>query len=392
MKKLLLSIFIILLAVSCNDSSRGVLQWAYQFAEEEESYNQSYLGNDGTRIYLERDWDIYKAYSVQRSNGNGYEIRYEKVLESSKDDPFPIVFLDGYLYMAYKDSTTKLYQFFRVRVPESGEITLDELNKAMTDNKCTITGVSDITSFAVSRIAPDKIQILYKLLQGENNLSPAHYAQLEINGTSMSLSSQFSVPSNSQMIGDGVLKATTDDPEIEGLPDNMNDLYVIIDGTMSKIYTAHDSRDYPMGSDGNYAALASGEICAIDTSYKENGYDGRLRQSDLRFDVLDREVNYLTIYRDGNSVVGYLSDNGIYWREDINDTSESNNKSRPSIISVTEDADVVPLCFAGKNGSNREYLMITQDNGFYVVRPEASGTQRLEKIRSGSGYMLSDFL
>ena len=67
MKKLLLSIFIILLAVSCNDSSRGVLQWAYQFAEEEESYNQSYLGNDGTRIYLERDWVIYKAYSVQRS-------------------------------------------------------------------------------------------------------------------------------------------------------------------------------------------------------------------------------------------------------------------------------------------------------------------------------------
>ena len=159
------------------------------------------------------------------------------------------------------------------------------------------------------------------------------------------------------------------------------------------VYTAHDSRDYPMGSDGNYAALASGEICAIDTSYKENGYDGRLRQSDLRFDVLDREVNYLTIYRDGNSVVGYLSDNGIYWREDINDKSESNNKSRPSIISVTEDADVVPLCFAGKHASkDREYLMITQDNGFYVVRPEESGTQRLEKIRSGSGYMLSDFL
>lgn len=392
MKKLLLSIFIILLAVSCNDSSRGVLQWAYQFAEEEESYNQSYLGNDGTSIYLERDWDIYKAYSEPRSNSNGYEIRYEKVLESSKDDPFPIAFQDGYLYMAYKDSASRLYKFFRVEVPDSGEITLDELNDAMTNNACSITGADgDITSFAVSRIAIDKIQVLYKL-QGENNLSEAHYAQLEINGTSMSLTSEFLVPSNAQMIGDGVLKATTDDPEIEGLTDNMNDLYVIIDGSMQKIYTAHDSTDYPMGSDGDYAALASGEICAIDTSYKENGYDGRLRQSDLRFDVLDREVNYLTIYRDGNSVVGYLSDNGIYWREDINDTSESNNKSRPSIISVTEDADVVPLCFVGKRGSGREYLMITQDNGFYIVRPEASGTQRLEKIRSGSSYMLSDFI
>ena len=393
-KRILLILLAILLIASCNDSSRGVLQWAYQFAEEEESFNQSYLGNDGKAIYLERDWDIYKAYSASRDNANGYEIRYEKVLESSSDAEFPFAVQDGFLYMAYKDSASGLFRFFRVEIPETGEIAPEDFENAKTNNQCTVSGNPNITGFAVSRIAVDKIQTLY-ILQGESHLDYAHYALVEIDGTMLELTSNIDgrLPSNSQMIGDGVLKATSDDPEIDGMPDNMNDLWIIKDGEALKIQTSHDALDYPMGSDGDYAAIASGEICPIDTSYKEGGYDGRLRQMDLRFDVLDREDNYLTTYRDGNSVVGYISDNGIYWREDVTDTSETNNKSRPSIISVSEDADVVPLCFAGKHETNsREYLMITQDNGFYIVRPESTGTARLEKIRTGSNYQLSDFI
>ncbi len=393
-KRILLIISAILLIASCNDSSRGVLQWAYQFAEEEESFNQSYLGNDGTNIYLERDWDIYRAYSAERENANGNEIKYEKVLESSSDAEFPIAVQDGFIYMAYKDKASGLYRFFRIEIRETGEISREDVEEAIENNQCIVSGNPAMTGFAVSRIAADKIQTLY-ILQGEGHLDPAHYAVIEINGTTLELTSGIDgiLPSNSQMIGDGVIKATSDDPEIDGMPDNMNDLYIIKDGAALRIQTSHDSLDYPMGSDGDYAAIASGEICPIDSSYKENGYDGRLRQGELRFDVLDREDNYLTIYRDGNSVVGYLSDNGIYWREDVTDTSETNNKSRPSIISVSEDADIVPLCFAGKHASkSREYLLITQDNGFYIVRPEKTGTARLEKIRTGSEYKLSDFL
>lgn len=394
-KRILLILLAILLIASCNDSSRGVLQWAYQFAEEEENYNQSYLGNDGTNIYLERDWDIYKAYSSPRENANGNEIRYEKILESSRDDEFPFAVQDGLLYMAYKDRTTGLFNFFYIEIPESGEITKEAAEAAKTENQCTVSGLDNpnITSFAVSRIAVDKIQTLF-VLQGASKLDPTNYAVIEINDASLEFTSVVSgtLPANSQMIGDGVLKATSDDPEID-IPDNMNDLYLIEDGKALKIHTFHDSLDYPMGSDGQYAAIASGEICPIDRSYSENGYNGRLRQGELRFDVLDREDNYLTIYKDGNSIVGYLSDNGIYWREDITDDSEVNNKSRPSIVSVSEDADVVPLCFVGKHGTkSHEYLMITQDNGFYIVRPQATGTARLEKIRTGSEYQLSQFL
>ena len=106
-KRILLILLAILLIASCNDSSRGVLQWAYQFAEEEENYNQSYLGNDGTNIYLERDWDIYKAYSEKRENANGYEIRYEKILESSTLELPSIIDMAN----SSKISGKKLYKF-----------------------------------------------------------------------------------------------------------------------------------------------------------------------------------------------------------------------------------------------------------------------------------------
>lgn len=390
---LLLTITTVLLS-SCNDSSRGVLQWAYQLAAEEESYNQSYLGHDDTNIYLERDWDIYRAYSRERSNG-GYEIVYEKILESSADDPFPILVENGNIYMAYKNGST--FSFFYIPIPDEGQITSETYSDAMTDNEFTPSGVSgEISKFGLSSvIARDdsgKIyhQVVYKLA-GEGLLDDSHYALIESNGNTIRLFSSVSVPTNSQIIGDGVLKATSDDPEIN-IPDNMNDLY-LIDGTSKlRIRTYHDSLDYPMGSDGHYAAMASGEICAIDLNEKPEGYDGRLHQSTLRFDVTDREGNYLITYKDGNSIIGYLSDNGLYWREDITDSNESTHKSQPDIISVSEDSDIMPLSFVGKHRTKaNEYLLITQDNGFYILRPHASGVQRLEKIRSGSSYQLSDF-
>ena len=393
---LLLTITTVLLS-SCNDSSRGVLQWAYQLAAEEESYNQSYLGHDDTNIYLERDWDIYRAYSRERSNG-GYEIVYEKILESSADDPFPILVDNGNIYMAYKNGAT--FSFFYIPIPEEGQITSEAYSDAMTNPayECTLSGVSgEISKFGLSSvIARDESgniyhQVVYKLA-GEGLLDDSHYALIEsASNNTITLSSPVSVPTNAQIIGDGVLKATSDDPEIN-IPDNMNDLY-LIDGTSKlRIRTYHDSLDYPMGSDGHYAAMASGEICAIDLNEKPEGYDGRLHQSTLRFDVTDREGNYLITYKDGNSIIGYLSDNGLYWREDITDSNESTHKSQPDIISVSEDSDIMPLSFVGKHRTKaNEYLLITQDNGFYILRPHASGVQRLEKIRSGSSYQLSDF-
>ena len=393
---LLLTITTILLS-SCNDSSRGVLQWAYQLAAEEESYNQSYLGHDDTNIYLERDWDIYRAYSRERSNG-GYEIVYEKILESSADDPFPILVENGNIYMAYKNGST--FSFFYIPIPEEGQITSEAYSDAMTNtsNKCTLSGVSgEISKFGLSSvIARDESgkiyhQVVYKLA-GEGLLDDSHYALIKsASNNTITLSSPVSVPTNSQIIGDGVLKATSDDPEIN-IPDNMNDLYLINGTSKLRIRTYHDSLDYPMGSDGHYAAMASGEICAIDLNEKPEGYDGRLHQSTLRFDVTDREGNYLITYKDGNSIIGYLSDNGLYWREDITDRNESTHKSQPDIISVSEDSDIMPLSFVGKHKTKaNEYLLITQDNGFYILRPHASGVQRLEKIRSGSSYQLSDF-
>ena len=405
---LLLTITTVLLS-SCNDSSRGVLQWAYQLAAEDESTNQSYLGHDDTNIYLQRDGDVYRAYSTPTTtNSTRYEIRYEKILELTNKVPYPIFVEDDVIYMVNIDIKGKSCSFFYIDIPAEGEISNEKYQDALKNNTINTVyfpsnpnsdkpiTIYDVKWFGLSSvISHDESGNIYpQVIFGTNNDNVAYYSRLlSVSKTRLEFSAPVDFPTkNIQIIGDGVLKATSDDPLID-IDDNMNKLYLIEDDNYLTIRTFHDSLDYPMGSDGDYAAMASGEICAIEKyENKIDEYDGRLHQSTLRFDVTDREGNYLITYKDGKSIVGYLSDNGLYWREDIDDSNENTHKSQPDIISVSEDSDIMPLSFVGKHKTEaNEYLLITQDNGFYILRPHASGVQRLEKVRSGSSYQLSDF-
>ncbi len=389
---------VILLFPSCNDGSWGVLQYAHNASEEDSSKNSAYLGVDGNSLIIIREGDVMRASDSAEGDGS---IVYSKILELSSPGAtvvdFPFMACDGYLYMASKDVDTGVYSFYRLRIPSSGQIDLDTAARtAVTIEGEAISG-DNVLEFNASCITPGKVQILYKVRgeTGENRSHNRHYGVIEWSGsTTLTLVDQAEVPTNSIIIGDGILKCTTDDPELDYV-DDMNDLYIYRNGTMHKVYTGTTYYNFPMGSDKSYAILANGELYAIDYTYSERGYTAALtRHSAFTFDPYKREGNYMVTYQNGNSIIGFISENGIYWREDITDTSaSSSNLSIPRLKTINEDNDIIPLSFIGA-ASSEEYLLLTQNNGFYVLQPNGgtSGRGAMQKLRAGSAYRLADFI
>ncbi len=431
MKKALIILIaaLLILLASCNDSLQGVLQAAHN-ATEEDKPNSAYLGTNGSSLIIIREGDVYSA-----SDSSTGEVKYTKLLDitnqASGSRDFPFMAYGEHLYMAtntvteaYPDGT---FRFYRIRISDiqsfkdansDNQITPADIpDSYKSSNRVTISGEKisgdNIVEFNATNNTPGKTQVLYKV-EGErrsdyvdpenpsavsdhyDDWKNRHYGVIEwTSSTSLNIKNHALVPTNSIIISDGVLKSTTDDPEIEEFKDDVNDIYIWRNGAIHKVYTGTTYYNFPMGSDGSYALLANGELYSIDYTYRSEDYDATLaRHSSFTFDPYKREANYVPFFRSGNSIIGYISENGIYWREDITDTSAtSSNKSIPRMLGVREDNDIIPLSFIGTNG-NTEFLIMTQNNGFYVLQPTAgeNGRGKMTRIQEDSGYTISEFL
>ena len=140
-----------------------------------------------------------------------------------------------------------------------------------------------------------------------------------------------------------------------------------------------------MGSDGEYAAFMNGYLYTVGNQTTRTGYDAEIkRYNSVNFDAYSRASNLMVCYDDGANIIGYIHNNGIYWRS---------GKGTPVLRTISDEADITPLSFIGKNSSG-EYLLSTQDNGFYVLNPTGISANRAstEKIsNTSSKYRLSDF-
>lgn len=445
MKKLIFIFSITILAIlaSCNDSNQGVLQSAHNATAEERPIS-SYLGfyksndNDVPVPVIMRDGDVYRAIicdedmdePITNTHYRKGEVIYSKILDvtnqATGQRDFPFMAYDGKLYMSYKDGD--IFAFYYVNIPETGEISNKTLVSAREseNNKVTISSETDtviekIVEFNASNTASGKVQILYKV-EGERrsdctdeygNLvgdkwKKRHYGVINwTNSNSLTVINEAMVPTNAIIIGDGILKATTDDPEIEELGDNLNDLYVwrtdskYQNGHMYTVRTGNTYSNFPLGSDGAYALLADGNIYSIDYNYTEEGttYDATLTNNNIfTFDVYKREGNYVPFYRDETNkhIIGYISGNGIYWVEDYNDETLEGNAT-PKLLGISNDNDIIPIAFIGTRERPNpdtpaepypEYLIVTQNNGFYVLQPTQGDNNRgkMEKVDPDADY------
>ena len=451
MKKLIFILSIALLAIlaSCNDSNQGVLQSAHNATAEERPIS-SYLGFFDSMIYVIRDGDLFRA----STNGSG-TVEYTKILEvtyqtestETANHDFPFLVYDKYVYIASNAPETTSsdnessssdehqdpapYKFYRVHISDiekhvtnkNGETTYPKPSDIPENEKesfsitsTSITPDKPIVEFYSSNIASGKVQILYKVLGeergGANYTTTRHYGVIEWtefrslskDGTITLTNQDDTIPTNAIIIGDGVLKATTDDPEIEDFEDDLNDLYIWRNGKMHTVRTGTTYSNFPLGSDGAYALLADGKIYSINYNYSEGKYNATLTNNDaFTFDVYKREGNYVPFYRDETTtrhhIVGYISGNGIYWVEDFtDDTLSDQSKAIPKLLGISNDNDIIPIAFIGTGTRtidgepHPEYLIVTQNNGFYVLQPTQGDNNRgkMEKVDPDADYTSFD--
>ena len=443
MKKLIFILSIALLAIlaSCNDSNQGVLQSAHNATAEERPIS-SYLGFSDKMIYVIRDGDLFRA----STNGSG-TVEYTKILEvtyqtestETANHDFPFLVYNNYVYIASNDDSNSSdsnesvpYKFYRVKLSdipnpkmENGEeiypkpSDIDSQYKdEFTIKGDSITADEPIVEFYSSNIATGKVQILYKVKGEERNgTSPnrllRHYGVIDWSNfmssdddlTEVNLHNHATVPTNAIIIGDGVLKVTTDDPDIEDFEDDLNDLYIWRNDKMYTVRTGTTYSNFPLGSDGAYALLADGKIYSINYNYSEGKYNATLTNNDaFTFDVYKREGNYVPFYRDETTtrhhIVGYISGNGIYWVEDFTDeTLSDQSEAIPKLLGISNDNDIIPIAFIGTDERtidgepHPEYLIVTQNNGFYVLQPTQGDNNRgkMTKVEADAGYSFSQF-
>ena len=402
------TILIILLFFGCNaDSTKGILQSVHDAADKESAYNQMYLGvdSDNGYVYLYRDNDIYRVHSVDDDDDGDYKLVYQKLVELStagKDYAFvPIGYNEDNLYFARKDSG--LYVFFYVPVSdcEDGAITLRDYS--YSSQEISFGDDISVDTFSVTRHVMDTLQFIFSIEDDDS----AYFALTDVSNLSTSAitldelgtentDTYIEVPVNASTIGLRALRVYTDDPEIDELKDNVNLLYLISEeGELQKIYVKGEvgSGYYAFGSDGEYAAFMDGRVYKIDfyDDDTDSSYAGELNSKTIfSFDTYKRWNNYLILYDDGENIVGYICENGLYWREDY---------GTPKLKLVSDDANVVPSCFLGHRTNSYgyvEYLMLTQDNGFYVVEPKyhkATSRSFITKIdNKSSDWALTDFI
>ena len=434
MKKLIFIFSITILAIlaSCNDSNQGVLQSAHNATAEERPIS-SYLGFYDGMIYVIRDGDLFRA----STNGSG-TVEYTKILASNAPETTSS---DNESSSSDEHQDPTPYKFYRVLITNIKNIDgkaprPSDIDKEYKE-KFTISGASinengdNIVEFYSSNIAPGKVQILYKVLGeergGANYTKTRHYGIIEWDdfrelseGGTLTLKNQPAaddeVPTNAIIIGDGVLKATTDDPEIEDFEDDLNDLYIWRNNKMYTVRTGTTYSNFPLGSDGAYALLADGKIYSINYNYSEGKYDATLTNNDaFTFDVYKREGNYVPFFRDEgymydengdqigtqkHHIVGYISGNGIYWVEDFTDeTLSDQSKAIPKLLGISNDNDIIPIAFIGTNErtidgeTHPEYLIVTQNNGFYVLQPTQGDNNRgkMTKVEADANYSFSQF-
>ena len=400
---ILIIVSIVLLFLGCNEDGLGVLQSVHNATKEEGTYNQMFLGVDtddtGTYIYLVRNWDVYRVQSVEKSSGK-YKLVYTKLVELSthKNNLVPIAYNDGYLYFGRLDDDDSAYSFYYVSVDDclEADIGVNDITETVS-----FGDYDEILEFSASRLSMDEVQFLF-LIENDDGDEVRVFASTDPeNLTTSGISLDYTlegVPTNAGIIGHWALRVRTDDPELDGLKDELNELYLVSEGDdgleLLHIYNKLSYKYFAFGFDGfgdtNYAAFFNGYIYEVSYETTKSGYDGQLGSKKISFDTYKRQNNVIAFYEDDDgNVIGYLSKNGVYWRS---------GGGTPVLRTVSDDSNIVPIMFlaAGTNeNGDPEYLLLTQDNGFFIVEPyyhKKTSRAYITKIdNSSSTYNLADY-
>ena len=360
------AIAVLIVLASCNlDSGQGVFQQAFNATKNNYARIETVLGTDeNSNIIMVADGDLY------RFTGSATEKIIDLTKYNSNNSGIvPFAAKDGNVYFIHntEDGVKMFYtaidEIYGVADPDSNLL----LNIAAQEgNAVNLSGISNpsfISSPTIFNL--DEIQFLYKTADNDTT----YYGSVDfasISGNTITATGGAEVPEYSRIIGDGTLRAYSNDSDV-GYTDS-NKLIIIDTNTEIEV-TANNNNEYDdviMGSDGYFAVDYEGDLMKINSS------EQKLTTVDSSFaeDLIYRQNNFMPVYDDTASgkYIGYLYECGIYVHE-TSRTSEENY--RPSLLQISDDNDLITSAWIGKSGD--KYLMATQENGFWIVEVTGSG-------------------
>lgn len=358
------AIAVLIVLASCNlDSGQGVFQQAFNATKNNYARIETVLGTDeNSNIIMVADGDLY------RFTGSATEKIIDLTKYNSNNSGIvPFAAKDGNVYFIH--NTEDGVKMFYTAIDEIDGVADPDSNLLLTiagkpENAVTLSDISNpsfISSPTIFNL--DEIQFLYKV-DGDEKM---HYGSVDfasISGNTITATGGTEVPEYSRIIGDGILRAYSNDSDV-GYPDS-NKL-IIIDSSTTIDVTTNNNNEYDdviMGSDGHFAVDYEGDLMKI------NSGDNTLTTVDSSFaeDLIYRQNNFMPVYTDTDKYIGYLYECGIYVHE-TSKTSEENY--RPSLLQISDDNDLITSAWIGKSGD--KYLMATQENGFWIVEVTGSG-------------------
>ena len=356
---------------SCNiDSHYGVLQQKFNASASDAIPVETVLGVDSKDniIFVSRG-DIYSTDGLKDT----------KIAEMTKYNNRnlrinPVFTKDDVIYLTWKDNKDTAstaddrYDFFYATAEERDQ---DQVNKEFIEERIISvtlpegTELSDIST--PSNFNLDRTYFLYTT--PEDNTDSAtpddnikHYGFIErdsVNTSSLTITGGVAVHEAATIFGDRAVRVYTDGSD-KGYK-NQNHFYLINnEGTAIEDDHPFSRGDYdnlPMGCDGEYVITLDGDMYNIETE----------RTTDLVNDLIYRVNDMMPVYDNGNGdKIGYLYRGGIYFNPAGADTA-------PYVIEISDDNDLITSAWIGMKDNS--YLMVTQENGIWVVTLE-EGTNR----------------
>ena len=381
------AIAVLIVLASCNlDSGQGVFQQAFNATKNNYARIETVLGTDeDSNIIMVADGDLY------RFTGSATEKIIDLTKYNSNNSGIvPFAAKNGNVYFIH--NTEEGVKMFYTAITEIDGKADPDSNLLLTiaadeGNAVTLSGISNpsfISSPTIFNL--DEIQFLYKA-DGDEEM---HYGSVgfdSINETTITAIPGPEVPEYSRIIGDGILRAYSNDSDA-GYPDS-NKLIIIESSTTIDVTTNNNNEydDVIMGSDGHFAVDYEGDLMKI------NSGDNNLTTVDSSFaeDLIYRENNFMPVYADTEKYIGYLYECGIY----VHETSRTNDENyRPSLLQISDDNDLITSAWIGKSGD--KYLMATQENGFWIVEVTGGNGDTLKgsihQYRPDTDGVLSEYI
>lgn len=371
-KYIFILLAVTILVSACNiDSRYGVLQHKFNASASDAIPVQSVLGKDSNDniIFLSIGGDIYSSDGMTNK-----KIAEMTRYNTENSGISPIFAKDNVIYLTYQDkgedgtqgTEDDRFVFFHATASDLNQRKVDADYVNSNTIPFTLPDGTELTFISAVNFNLDRTYVLYTTPEDNVDVqdpddSIKHYGFIDRESASTSgitIEGGAEVHAASAIFGDRAVRVYTDDSDLDY--SDMNHFYWMSeDGTTVEKEADFTKGDYdylPVSSDGSYVITLDGDLYNLETD----------RHSGFVDDLIYRVNDIMPVFtNDNGDKIGYLYQGGIY----VNQTGQES----PYLIKCSDDNDLITSAWIGSKDNN--YLMATQENGFWIVslREDSNG-------------------